>query len=567
MKHTLAALACVALFFVGLSAPLHADDANVGWLTRAGLRMMSNQALLTTSSPTFAGLTLNNGTATGIVALPDGSIVMGGQVLVPIGSLTGVSIGSIGDHTTRLHKTAHGLNLFQGDLIVVTSCTTSTNRGIFTYVGIESGLPDDIDIDYVMTGSDVDIALTAYRYVVSIDSKGQYRSMTTVHSINDRPMMINYEVDVLDAVSGTRGLEIFFGSHTDNWGSGQTTHYPFKIYRYFYLGKDIFRVDALGNTYTLADFQTDARVVIGTNLILSKSGSRYLRLGTDAASPLGQAIIGASGVGTNIKGGDFTFSAGLSTGTNTGGTIYFNTTRPGATSSSSANAATTPFRMTDQGVTVGAGDATLYERAYCYRIVADAVIQPWAVVMADAGTDGRFDVNAAGSTLPIGVYVGTGVTAADSYYSIGTHGVTYLIPAEDVVAVTRGHVLYVDDTNAGCVDDNASLQAAGLNVGVSLMSEAAVTFNGADDVDPAANTIVLDSAPGWAVNDPVIFWDSGDTAPTGMTDGKVYWIKSISSATVTLTDARSGTVLDITGDGSGTTMYLMRLPLAALRLQ
>jgi len=196
----------------------------------------------------------------------------------------------------------------------------------------------------------------------------------------------------------------------------------------------------------------------------------------------------------------------------------------------------------------------------------DAIMQVGMVAMADAGTDERYDVNGAGGTLPIGIVGGSGATAAGTARALVVRGICYVAPAEDVVSITRGHVCFVDGSDAGYVDDNAALQAVGLNIGRYITSEAAVAFNGADDV-AADGTITLDSDPTtWAIGDPVIYWDSGDTAPAELTTGGVYWIQAKTGAAVKLAATRGGAAITLT-DGSGTTMYLMRLPKVILHWQ
>jgi len=192
-------------------------------------------------------------------------------------------------------------------------------------------------------------------------------------------------------------------------------------------------------------------------------------------------------------------------------------------------------------------------------LTPDAIMQVGMVAMADAGTDNRYDINGAAGTLPIGIVGGSGPTAAGTARALVVQGVCYVAPAEDVVSITRGHVCFVDGSDAGYVDDNAALQAAGTNIGIYLNSEAAVAFDGAADV-AADGTITLDSDPtAWAVGDPVIYWDSGDTAPAELTTGGVYWIQSKTGANVKLAATRGGAAIALS-DGSGTTMYLMRLP-------
>ena len=200
--------------------------------------------------------------------------------------------------------------------------------------------------------------------------------------------------------------------------------------------------------------------------------------------------------------------------------------------------------------------------SYSVSLIADAVVQFGQIVMVDAGTNGRFDINTANGPLGIGVLRGVGPSAQGTAYDIATGGLAYVAMAEDV-AVTRGHVLYQSAT-AGFANDNIALQDAGLNVGVALYSEALYPFTAPGGV--AADTITLNAAPGWAINDPVIYWQSGDlTAPTGLVTGKVYWIRSINAAIITLSATRGGVVLPITNNtGSGVTMYFQRLPQAII---
>jgi len=198
-------------------------------------------------------------------------------------------------------------------------------------------------------------------------------------------------------------------------------------------------------------------------------------------------------------------------------------------------------------------------------LTSDAIIQVGQIVMADAGTDGRYDINGANGTLAIGVLGGSGSAAAAAARGPVVSGNAYVAMAEDV-AVTRGHVLYQSAT-AGFAADNSALQAAGLNIGIALYSEALYAFTAPGGV--TTNTITLDSAPGWAVGDPVIYWQSGDaTVPTGLTTGTVYFIKTIATAAITLSLTRGGAAVAITENtGSGTTMYFQRLPLALINIR
>jgi hypothetical protein len=187
------------------------------------------------------------------------------------------------------------------------------------------------------------------------------------------------------------------------------------------------------------------------------------------------------------------------------------------------------------------------------------------VVMADAGTDGRFDINGANGTSGIGVLRGVGPSAQGTAYNIAIGGLAYVAMAEDQAA-TRNNFLIMSAT-AGFCNNSATVHSDGLNIGVSLFTEALFAFTAPGGV--TTNTITLNSAPGWAVNDPVIYWQSGDaTVPTGLTTGTVYWIRSITTTAITLAATRGGAVLAITANtGSGTTMYFQRLPKAMINLE
>ncbi len=58
---------------------------------------------------------------------------------------------------------------------------------------------------------------------------------------------------------------------------------------------------------------------------------------------------------------------------------------------------------------------------------------------------------------------------------------------------------------------------------------------------------------GLAVNDPVILWAAlGNSLPTGLTEGTVYYVKTAPDAdNITLSATQGGTTLDITGIGAG----------------
>lgn len=209
----------------------------------------------------------------------------------------------------------------------------------------------------------------------------------------------------------------------------------------------------------------------------------------------------------------------------------------------------------------------LMSRSQRISLTADAVLQVGMVAMVDAGTDERFDVNGAGGTLALGIVTdnGLGPTVQGTAYNLAIDGKAYFLPTEDV-AITRGHVLYQDASVAGCVNDNAALQATGLNVGQALRSEAMYTIcaTGAC-VDEGTDTITLSSAPGWAVNDLVVYWNSGGSTLGGLVEGRTYYVKTIADAAVVLAETRGGAAINLTNDGTDATQYLIRLPLGVVR--
>ena len=69
----------------------------------------------------------------------------------------------------------------------------------------------------------------------------------------------------------------------------------------------------------------------------------------------------------------------------------------------------------------------------------------------------------------------------------------------------------------------------------------------------ASNTLTLNDASQLSVNDPVIgFMDGAGALPTGMTAGTTYYVLTKSGADITLSATVGGSVLVLSGDGSGT---------------
>lgn len=279
------------------------------------------------------------------------------------------------------------------------------------------------------------------------------------------------------------------------------------------------------------------------DLYLIREAAASIQLGNDAATATAQTISAADSTGAGVAGASLTLSGG------TGGTF-------GA-----------------QGNVIVDASSAFVSRNVSISLTADAAIQYGQVVMPDAGTDGRFDVNATNSTLGIGVLGGVGASAQGSAYPVITSGLAYVAPQEDA-AVTRGHYLIVSAT-AGYVADSATVTTDGLNIALSLYSEP-VSYNidptgcgGGGCINTTSGVITLDTdvaAAGWTVGQPVIYWNSGGTTPTGLTDGAVYFLKTVSTTTVTIATTYGGAAVVPSSQGDDATQYLQRLPLAVVNI-
>lgn len=227
------------------------------------------------------------------------------------------------------------------------------------------------------------------------------------------------------------------------------------------------------------------------------------------------------------------------------------------------------------GITRGdaAGAGSITARNYMVPLVADATVQYGQVVMPSASTDGRFVAATKDDTLAIGVFSGLGPSASGTEYNIVLTGIAHVVLAEDQ-AVTRGQYLCIDASTAGyAAPSSSSLCAQGKGIGKALYSEpVSYTIDpagcGGSCVNTSTETITLASAPGWAVDDPVVYWASGGSAIGGLMSGYVYWIHSITGADVTLKATKDGTTkVDLTSAGDDSTQYLQRLPQAIVNIQ
>lgn len=216
-------------------------------------------------------------------------------------------------------------------------------------------------------------------------------------------------------------------------------------------------------------------------------------------------------------------------------------------------------------------------------MVADAVVQAFSTVKPDAGTDGRFDITGSSETVSIGVVQSTGDTVQGSSYEVLMNGISYVIPIEDQ-AVTRSHHLLQSST-AGRLSDSATVSTDGLNIAKALYSEPVSNVinptgctGGSGCINTALNTpnagpagqITLSAdvaAAGWTVGQPVVYYNSGGTTPTGLTDGQIYWLVSVATTNVTIALTKGGAVVVPSDQGNDGTQYLQRLPLAVVSIQ
>lgn len=87
----------------------------------------------------------------------------------------------------------------------------------------------------------------------------------------------------------------------------------------------------------------------GSSLKLYRNEGNWLQVGTDSATPAGNTISGADGVGTNIVGGSITFASGRGTGSAAGGDIIFSLSRSGGSSGTTQGANAEAVRMLSTG--------------------------------------------------------------------------------------------------------------------------------------------------------------------------------------------------------------------------
>lgn len=213
------------------------------------------------------------------------------------------------------------------------------------------------------------------------------------------------------------------------------------------------------------------------------------------------------------------------------------------------------------------GNGSIVSSAYLVPFTADATFYLGMVGEVDAAhatcTGDCLEPAAVGSDKPSGVYVGTAAATAHATteYTFAIGGKAYVAPAEDTVSVALNDIAYGASTGSSTGYAQFSATVAGGNhnaeIGHSLYPETAIVISSLDD---ANDYLVMASGPTWAVGDPVVYWNSGDTTVTGLVDGGVYWVQYVSGSNVALTDTRGGTKTAISGGTFAAGAYLMRLP-------
>lgn len=275
---------------------------------------------------------------------------------------------------------------------------------------------------------------------------------------------------------------------------------------------------------------------------------------TPAANRLVVGEASRGGTDSNVSGASGTITSPPGTGNSTPSALILASPDIGV-SGTTQQTVTEKARIDGNGFTV--------RRSLQIPLTGTGTIQYGSVVAIDASTDGRFAANGSSATTAIGVIGGYANSHVNTESPIVIQGIGHVLPATGQ-AVTRGHFLCQSST-AGVVDDSATLCTAGLGIAKALYSEATNVIVSAT---ASSNVIVLTSAPGWAIGDPVVYYEAGGAAIAGLTTATVYWIKTINTTSVTLAATKGGaTEVDITADGTCTTQYLMRLPLAVVNIQ
>lgn len=80
-----------------------------------------------------------------------------------------------------------------------------------------------------------------------------------------------------------------------------------------------------------------------------------------------------------------------------------------------------------------------------------------------------------------------------------------------------------------------------------------IPFFGADSGNTIYAPELVNQTPAWAVNDRIVFYAFTGIAslPTGITEGTIYFVKTLSGGTLTISATAGGAAIDLTADGAG----------------
>jgi hypothetical protein len=116
-------------------------------------------------------------------------------------------------------------------------------------------------------------------------------------------------------------------------------------------------------------------------------------------------------------------------------------------------------------------------------------------------------------------------------------------------------------TNAGLIQfpqcTGGSNNITHWSIGVASSGASKILYKGHVGSIPLPFTAKTDDSieiPGHtlAVDDRVAFYaEPGQGLPTGITEGQVYWVKTVSGNTITISTTQGGATVDITAAGSG----------------
>jgi hypothetical protein len=214
------------------------------------------------------------------------------------------------------------------------------------------------------------------------------------------------------------------------------------------------------------------------------------------------------------------------------------------------------------------GMANILSNGYLVPLVAVASNYQVGMIMT-ASPAGGFAVNplysGTGNTqatggMPIGILTGTGATTSTQTYYLAMGGLAYVAPEEDQPDIDTTMVVVQSAVTAGYALFDATINANVHNteIGHPIYSEAKITIASLDD---ANDHLVMNSSPAWAIGDPVIYWNSGDTSITGLTEGYVYWLTTGTTGTdMYLAATKGGAKIAISGGTFTEGCYLQRLP-------